>query len=80
MKTTEGTWLWCTTERFYKDKLIFRYNLEDYDGKMLADAESIRHKLPPFVSPYTWKDWNTGVRTCYSYKRTFAYQHHSSPS
>lgn len=43
------------------DHCCYRYNLEDYDGKMLTEAESIRHKLPPFVSPYTWKDWNTGV-------------------
>lgn len=37
-----------------------RYHLEDYDGKMLSDAESIKHKLPAFISPYTWKDWGTG--------------------
>ncbi|XP_052804773.1 enhancer of polycomb homolog 1-like [Mya arenaria] len=37
-----------------------RYNLEDFEGNNLREAESIRHKLPPFVSPYTWKDWNTG--------------------
>ena len=40
---------------------LFRYRLEDYEGKMLTEAESIRHKLPPFISPYTYKDWGTGV-------------------
>ncbi|XP_045207305.1 enhancer of polycomb homolog 1-like [Mercenaria mercenaria] len=46
-----------------------RYNLEDYDGKMLSDAESIRHKLPPFVSAYTWKDWGTGEEVSVSKKK-----------
>ncbi|KAL4229035.1 Glycosyltransferase 64 protein C4 [Mactra antiquata] len=39
---------------------VKRYNLEDFEGRMLTEAESIRHKLPPFVSAYTWKDWGTG--------------------
>ncbi|WAR06166.1 EPC1-like protein [Mya arenaria] len=42
-----------------------RYNLEDFEGNNLREAESIRHKLPPFVSPYTWKDWNTGKKREY---------------
>ena len=41
--------------------LSYRYRLEDYDGKMLTEAESIRHKLPAYISPYTYKDWGTGV-------------------
>ncbi|KAH3705072.1 enhancer of polycomb homolog 1-like [Dreissena polymorpha] len=46
-----------------------RYQLEDYDGTMLTEAESIRHKLPPFVSPYTWKDWNTGEEVAVKQKK-----------
>ena len=38
-----------------------RYRLEDFEGKMLSEAESIRHKLPAYISPYTYKDWGTGV-------------------
>lgn len=46
-----------------------RYNLEDFDGKMLTEAESIRHKLPPFVSAYTWKDWGTGEEVSVNKKK-----------
>lgn len=34
---------------------ICRFQGEDFEGKMLQEAESIRHKLPLFVPPsYSW--------------------------
>lgn len=43
--------------------LVCRFQGEDFEGKMLQEAESIRHKLPLFVPPssYTWPP-GTGVR------------------
>lgn len=34
--------------------LYFRYAAEDYEGKMLEEAEALRHKMPSFLSPYTY--------------------------
>ncbi|XP_076093763.1 enhancer of polycomb homolog 1-like isoform X2 [Mytilus galloprovincialis] len=31
-----------------------RYAAEDYEGKMLEEAEALRHKMPSFLSPYTY--------------------------
>lgn len=54
-----------------------RYRLEDYEGKMLSEAESIRHKLPPFISPYTYKDWGTGEEvTVHKKKREYRKRKH----
>lgn len=36
-----------------------RYAAEDYEGKMLEEAEALRHKMPAFLSPYTYDGvWN----------------------
>ncbi|KAJ8307466.1 hypothetical protein KUTeg_015550 [Tegillarca granosa] len=39
-----------------------RYHLEDYEGKLLEEAEAIRHKLPSFIPPmlYSRADWGHG--------------------
>lgn len=56
-----------------------RYRLEDYEGKMLAEAESIRHKLPAYVSPYTYKDWGTGEEvTVHKKKREYRKRKHKT--
>lgn len=31
-----------------------RYAAEDFEGKMLEEAEALRHKMPSFLSPYTY--------------------------
>ncbi|KAK3105710.1 hypothetical protein FSP39_003940 [Pinctada imbricata] len=37
-----------------------RYQLEDYEGKMLQDAEAIRHKMPSFTLPI-YSSWGRGL-------------------
>ncbi|XP_062566237.1 enhancer of polycomb homolog 1-like [Saccostrea cucullata] len=48
-----------------------RYQGEDFEGKMLQEAESIRHKLPLFIPPYSWGAGSAeeGVRKKREYRK-----------
>ena len=44
----------------YKCDYLLRYQLEDYEGKMLQEAEAIRHKMPSFTLPI-YSSWGRGL-------------------
>ncbi|KAL3836282.1 hypothetical protein ACJMK2_021719 [Sinanodonta woodiana] len=56
-----------------------RYGMEDFEGRLLEEAEAIRHKLPPFIPPFSYKDWGQ-EEIVVKKKREYRKRKHKQPN